>query len=363
MANKIYQITLTPVGWYFFGGEITFGGSDKTNYYAKSNLFPQESAILGMLRYEILKKKNLLNFPQEEEESTHSVKKAVGLKGFDYTQREQNEPMGAIHRISPIMIQHEAEILCRAPFHAGMSVSFNEPEEPPFVYLNNSKAKLPIIKNFAYGSDQWVSLANGVVVESIKEKVIFNRKAKIGITKKNSERDSENKDGLYKSELCTLNKGYKFVFFVELDTSLVELDSKLLVSLGAERSMFKMETIEKVVEPGKPNLTFFEKLWEHITIRENELYFLSDAFVPETIYSLCEFAWTDTITFRNITRSWKGGRNYASLSKQEERSDRYNLLKRGSVLFFAPEKRAEIEAAIKNEYLNRFGYNIYKIKN
>ena len=59
MSKVTYKITLTPVEGYFFGGETTFGEGQAKNYFAKSNLLPQETALLGMLRYQILKLKGL----------------------------------------------------------------------------------------------------------------------------------------------------------------------------------------------------------------------------------------------------------------------------------------------------------------
>ena len=49
-----YLITLTPVGMFFFGGEETFGDGTNDNYFARSNSFPQQTTLLGMLRKEVL---------------------------------------------------------------------------------------------------------------------------------------------------------------------------------------------------------------------------------------------------------------------------------------------------------------------
>ena len=56
-----YLIKLKPMGPYMFGGETTFGEGTKANYFARTNLLPQTSALLGVVRYEILRQNNLLN--------------------------------------------------------------------------------------------------------------------------------------------------------------------------------------------------------------------------------------------------------------------------------------------------------------
>ena len=59
MTTKL--IKLTPLGEFFFGGDVTFGKANKRSYYVQSRRFPQQTTLLGMLRYELLKKNNLLS--------------------------------------------------------------------------------------------------------------------------------------------------------------------------------------------------------------------------------------------------------------------------------------------------------------
>ena len=52
-----YKITLIPLEPYLFGGDNTYGKiGDKENgtYITNSRYFPQQSAILGMLKKEIM---------------------------------------------------------------------------------------------------------------------------------------------------------------------------------------------------------------------------------------------------------------------------------------------------------------------
>lgn len=344
-----YKITLTPLDWYFFGGEITYGGSEQANYYAKSNKCPQESAIIGMLRYEILKKKDLLNASGKENE----VADAIGNWGFNPLYGEESlRKIGLIDSISPVMIQYQGEVFNRAPLNYGSEIQF----ERTCVYLNGEKQQLPVPIKMQDAREIWISCLTGQPNENVVDDKIFISKSKIGITKQMTQRDDDNKDGYFKGEMYSLRKDYKFVFYARLG---IELDNLLLVSLGAERSMFKMEvTPEKDMEQ-------LSQLWDNMQIKPAELkqvVFFSEAFAPAEIYQHCSFAWTDTISFRCITRPWKADHNYAALDIKKERSCRYNLLRRGSVLYYeTDEQEQEICKLINNEYFRNYGYNQCKL--
>ena len=58
MATKL--IKLTPLDAFFFGDENTFG-MDNTSYYVRSRKLPQQTSLLGLLRYELLKKKGFIS--------------------------------------------------------------------------------------------------------------------------------------------------------------------------------------------------------------------------------------------------------------------------------------------------------------
>lgn len=42
--NRHYLITLTPMDWFFFGGERTLDDGKSADYISYSNKFPQQSA-------------------------------------------------------------------------------------------------------------------------------------------------------------------------------------------------------------------------------------------------------------------------------------------------------------------------------
>ena len=61
MTTKKYIVKLTPHDKFFFGGEKNFGQKEKkdddtsiTNYFVKSNYFPQQTGVLGFVRHQLL---------------------------------------------------------------------------------------------------------------------------------------------------------------------------------------------------------------------------------------------------------------------------------------------------------------------
>jgi CRISPR-associated protein Cmr3 len=55
-----YLIKLYPIDRYFFGSDVTFG-ADNSNYFVRSVYFPQQTTLLGMLRYYLLLQNNMLD--------------------------------------------------------------------------------------------------------------------------------------------------------------------------------------------------------------------------------------------------------------------------------------------------------------
>lgn len=346
-----YKITLTPLDWFFFGGETTYEGGTEANYYAESRLFPQQTAIIGMLRYEILKKNGLLNADSSHQQR---VKDLIGAKGFDMI--DHLSPVGQILNISPILLQRENYLYYKAPLCTD-NITFIKNEN---VYLNGRKNQLPIYvdnKKSCYNNpNEWLSLNPESPVKSIDvEKDVFSFKTKIGITKSRNGNEKNDKDGYYKGKYCMLKSGYSFVFFAQLGT---ELDSVSLVYLGAERSLFRME-VEKVGS-SESATRFWEQIFNSIPSKQGQFLFISDAFVPNKVLELCKFMYSDTIPFRYISRVWQPKRNYASLNKEKEKSGKYNLIRRGSVLFYENEQQTDITTILNNDYLQNFGYNIFK---
>ncbi|MBZ0199972.1 MAG: hypothetical protein K8H86_08895 [Ignavibacteriaceae bacterium] len=114
----------------------------------------------------------------------------------------------------------------------------------------------------------------------------------------------------------------------------------------------------------------FQDTFENITPKYkpsekiNKIVLVSDAYVTNDIFKDCDFAVTDTIDFRSIVTTNKTTK-FSSLSrdgkKEDElkKSNKYNFFKRGSV--FYGENLDDITKHLKKPYLNKIGYNHFKI--
>ena len=94
--------------WFFFGGERTLDDGKSADYISHSNKFPQQSALLGMIRYQLLKQHNLLSqFPYTENKPTEKeiMKALIGEQSFRMTERKAKSlGLGVIKQISPLML-------------------------------------------------------------------------------------------------------------------------------------------------------------------------------------------------------------------------------------------------------------------
>ena len=242
----------------------------------------------------------------------------------------------------------------KAPFHYGKEITFQK--ESVFYNCESEYAEIPIIKGFQSkkyvndgADDQWISLETAGRSLTLSQEDVFLTKTRIGITKKRQDRNDENKDGFYKIDTFRLNRGFSFAFFLTLSDG-ASLNETSEVFLGAERSLFKMD-----LTPAGND--YMGKINSLSIASPGELCFISDAFVSEETLDLCRFAWVNTVPFRNITTNTKRSGD-ASLDIANEKSKRFHLVSRGSVLFFSEEKEQDVLKLINNNYLQSFGYNI-----
>jgi hypothetical protein len=71
---KTMYLSLKPTGAFFFGGENTFESRGKVNYLVRSNPFPQQTGILGLLRHLLLDINGMLDSPGARQGSGSLIK-------------------------------------------------------------------------------------------------------------------------------------------------------------------------------------------------------------------------------------------------------------------------------------------------
>jgi CRISPR-associated protein Cmr3 len=392
-----YLITLTPIDKFFFGGEITFLRSKIENkekkksellpeeqklrdfderyssYVIRSNYFPQQTSLLGMLRFMLLSNdKNLFTGNKINEQKKDDVVKLIGPNSFQLNDSDFNRmDFGKIKNIFPCFIQRKTdhsnwEDLVFAPFDFSFKeVSF----EHGYSLSNVENTLIPVIDG--YKSKEGLSYQYINETDEFKTSDLFKEDVRIGI-----DRDfkGKTKEGAYYkqifyrfsdkyeiSENNFINQYLRFAFYADLDC--FPETKNQIVSLGGDNSRFCLhaETVQETDEIKIPKKYVDNKKFDNCHAK---IVLLSDAFIEREDMKNCLFSINETLAFRFLTSNvdtkeyykFTEGGNYL-----QRNAKKYNLYNRGSVFYFTNEKQLEnFETALKKDCFSQIGYNNYK---
>lgn len=336
-----YLATLKPMEPFFFGGEYTFGRDDSrkdaSRYSATSTYFPQQTALLGMIRKTLLiQNENLTMHLKGEWIDSTGVKngggknyhEAINLTGKDAFSYENSIDLGIIKSISPIFITKKEEHYI---------VNAKDSTYEPTIFKNSKmfiskEQDTFILKGFnpkEYKEDEFISPSN----ETLSYDEIFKKIHTVGIKKA---KDKEtNDDGFFQKTSYSFKDGGHFSFYLDIEDELTW--KKAYVSLGADQSSFMLE-----LKPAKEN---FETLFENtLTSKKvSRVVLTSEAVVSQEAYDMCHFVFASRKTYRQLH------------SKNGQKSKRYYLLQRGSV--FYTDKLDALVATLSKPYLQKVGIN------
>lgn len=359
-TNQTYLVTLRPTGNFYFGSEkhFSFGGK---NYLVKSNPFPQQTTLLGMLRYELLRKANLLNGKNKAEEA-----QLIGPAGFSTT---NTKGYGIIHSISPVFLhearnnrsfirqgngwQHGREIRPMATTEKALG---SATQAPP-ILLQGYDAKQPLDDNFIHPTD-------GTVIPLSH---VYLYPAQTGNQKNNKQATDD--EALYKQTYCRFARQHKdkknvewcFAFYLTTYAEL-ELEQGIMVSMGGDQSAFILNHRKATDELFLPSYTPATDDWVKLTL-------LSDAFCTENLALTAPAAIALATDFRFIETTAQttkyynvSYRNNDSTSADMLRSDKHSLYKAGSVFWLRAADLPVFTKALANPSFTTIGYNYYKIE-
>jgi len=327
-----YLVKLKPIDTFFFGGDITFGElGDKENgsYIVKSRIFPQQSAVLGMIRREMMIQQGLLTRKRRGEwVDSQNVKEAKALVGdaqFSINTKEQD--YGIINSISPIFITKDNENFI-VKNNCGI---FNKSEGKSYID-EEMKDFIPILDNF----DVKKGIKRLLVSQnrSLKIDKIFKPIERVGNQKE------EQDDALFKITSYQFLCQFEFAFILELNREYSFDDSVVL--LGGNNSYFRLTS--------KPMENTFDKIFSFLKPKDNTVLLLSDSYLGENVLNYCDFAVSSTISFRNI---------HSKIKKQKGefvKNDKIDLYERGSYFFNPTDKLIEL---LENSHLQKIGMNKY----
>jgi CRISPR-associated protein Cmr3 len=374
--NK-YLITLTPVDNFFFGGETAFKRSSEdkkdielnafneaySSYVIASNLFPQQTSLLGMLRFLLLSSDDTL-FKNNRiiADKEHDVSNLIGKQSFNLDKNNLTggkQRFGKIQKLYPCFLQRKTnnsgwKNLVHAPLDYGLNVSCKDGilEIPDFKYKEGL--------NYGYiTNDQFFS-----------EKDLFKKDIRIGINRDfNGKTKSE---AYYKQISYRFTKSYKikdgirekeeehtlrFAFYAELDY--IFKQDIFIVSLGGDNSKFILEWKQ---DEALLQISGYKPCKSDSF--PGKVVLLSDAYLMYDDLKCCRYHISDVVPFRFLTSN-VNVKEYYKLSGDNRlmrSNDKYNLYKRGSVFFFdtITKMKQFTDALDAYQRFIQIGYNNYE---
>lgn len=350
-----YLITLTPTGKFFFGGDMTFmiGDNEKdlynekySSYYIKSSHFPQQTSLLGMLRFLILKNDaKAFDVSKNKIIDETEADTLIGKEGF--RTEGENRKYGKISAIGPCFIMdgnEPVELDC-----LGHKYDFEIKDGKLCSSNYDPKEGIAPIYEDVFKTD----LRNGIMKnDSHEDKALFKQEnCRFNNKKTVKEGDKELEKDAH----------YKFAFVAEVKDSLdlCKYD-KQSVTLGADSSVFSIgitsidNETNDLVESSKGE------------IKEDVVILTSPSYITHEEVQLANSAITNVIPFRYL-KTDINTENHHNVKKRADKNgmeEKYNLYDRGSVFFFDDEnKRNEFCKKLKS-YTNwhQIGFNHFNIK-
>lgn len=334
-------LKISPVDGYSFGSENR-RPDNKVNYFLKSLPMPQQSTMLGAMRYMFLKfVANDNIFKDNKIKDKIEAGKLIGQKSFDINGKDFS--MGKIESISEVFLLRGKTPYLPAPFDSGFDelAFIGEPIVPN---IPDFSAKEHYPKTFTKGDD------------IVKFSSIFNEVILSGNKKDNKGDDDD--DAYYKQQFYRLCKDWSFGIELSSDEScIVKFDNPVFMNMGGENKLFRIEKLHDV------SLNRNAILHKYSHSRYVKIVLTSDTYIDGDPYKHCLFAFSKTKPFRNLKSSVDKTLKYQNRSKNSDsmqQSSLFELIESGSVFYFeTSEEAGKFEQQIYNNYLDKAGMNKY----
>lgn len=340
-----YLITLKPLEPFFFGGEFTFGADESrkesSRYSATSTEFPQQTALLGMLRKTMLiqnehltmhKKGEWVDSSGKDTQSNNydAAKALVGTDSFSY---EKAIDLGIIDSLSPIFIKDKENEFFIAN---AKDKNFEIKEIEGVTFTGNGQHKAFVFEGYDAKEShhkEYISTSN--TLKDFSD--FFKELETVGIKKAQGGESEE--DAFFRKKSYFPIHGETFAFIATFSQE-IEWEKQSLVSLGADKSSF-MLSIEKYEND-------FENLFKgvHEAKKTSRIVLASPTLLTQEAYILCSFILGERKPYRQLVDAKNG-----------KKSKRYYLLEKGSVLY--TEELEKLEKMLNQEHLQAIGINHY----
>lgn len=391
----VYRIDLVPLERFFFGGENTFGKDNIENYFVRSLHFPQQTTLLGMFRYFLLKQKkwtddqgitkDLMDFNGEI--TNQKIANAlIGEISFDID--NINSGFGIINKLSPVFIsgpdgdyvvqsrefglnwivdeisekQTQGLVPLRFRRLKGQSFLAGRKNFIPYVEGLNAKTIFPeLLLNLRNNQMRYLDFSMGLQGNPMNG--IFIAEEQIGINKKVKE------NGFYKQVGYRMLDGYGFSFYAETKEKINSVVN-LLIKMGANQSWFRLSIKEKknsdstyeLYEGKNPTVIF-----QYPNSPSSKIVLLSDTFIERAVFDkYIDFALADNNSFKYLQTNKVGLGEKFNNEKANfylyKSVQNFELLKKGSVLFVEHTQKSAILKKLTGDNdisaaFHQIGYN------
>lgn len=368
---KTYLLKITPLEPYTFGTDQRFKyngeeGTGKESFYINSNELPEQTTVLGMLRFLILEHakdfsiKSDFTYTKQEKER---MKELIGSKSFQFESKEVQD-FGIIEKISPIFIMKEDHYYIKNPGHHLVD---ENGQSNGFFEMNKDKIKRTSNGSIALPNNYEVKKAVNTDFIALDEthsaaKDLFTHTYITG--NKKTEEMKEKNESFFKREIIRLNPDYNFALFLTVKDD-YKFPSQAIGYMGLKRSAFKIEAFEKEDD-------LAERVQKSFPLQPNKdkwIYALSDLYngvsekgVQQSYDTFCavtqkQMRNLETCVEDNATEQVEKKEKQNNSKRKYSiplklRDTKVNLIERGSV--FYEHHNLELD----NENCKKIGYNI-----
>lgn len=363
MSN--YLVTLTPLDKFFFGGDMTFNvhGDDEHNsrfasYIIESSMFPQQTSLLGMMRFLLLRNNaDLFDGTGIRPGVTDQVSDLIGPSSFMVKEDgKKGSKFGKITRL------HRCFVRCiksDGTVHDLDAQGFDHNQgalSQKYGFVNGRKVRIPDLGGYNAKEGYVKYLSDGIVEIPLFE--VFAEDKRIGI-QRDITTGKTSDAGLFKQISYRFNNTsesrYCFAFYLEAEADFLKDYSGQTVSVGADNSQFVIGIEEVSGIPGDDAL------------KAGRIVLKSPAYLSGEDVAKASFAFTETIPFRFLKTSVKDTESYSILPrykgaakmKAPARSEGYELYAAGSVFYFDDDagRNDFIDTLRSYEGFRQIGYN------
>jgi len=343
---------------FFFGQETKYrprkeDGEVKyqADYFQRSAYFPQQTTLLGALRYLLLQINGQIPIKDEDK-----AKKLIGPESFSLTQNGEEKKYGKIKTIGPVFLMMENKNNDQKMFYMPAPKDINTENKRHLQFEFSSSESFPVIHQY----DEKDGLAHLLVdladfncllpyereEDQTMEDYFFVPVEKVGIDKYKTD------DAFYKQILFKFNpeKDIYFVFEAELDEDAgIKPGIKYYVPTGAEKQLFIWEFTEnEEIPPITYQIARNGKALPAVLLT-------SDAYIPADISDMVHFAVSDNKPFRFLSSKVEKNRKYGKFNFPKK----YQLYERGSIFFFKNDdnRKKFINLLSSQSEFTQIGYN------